>query len=259
MSTEKKSGWIRMLTGGVLGLLAGVLWVPYILSSRECPPLALVACAGLGVMAGLATQPFAESGRELILRSLGHFALTAAFFALLVVELDMASDWTGVLFWEELLALLYLLIWLGRWIGWYVEVSRLRELLGLAPGPSPLKWRETLPYLPFVLLLCVAAPLALRGIERAVGTDVPALTGIVYPLLILPVASFCVGLSLGKRRGLCPLFPLACFVCYLPMVYVRYNSTALFHCFLTAVPALLGNLLGRLFCPSSPEVNEYKD
>lgn len=235
---------IRMLAGGMLGLLAGVLWVPYILYSRECPPLALVACVGLGAMAGLATQPFADSGRELILRSLGHFVLTAAFFALLVVELDMASDWMGVLFWEELLALLYVLIWLGRWIGWYVEVSQLRQLLGLAPGPSPLKWRETLPYLPFVLLLCVAAPLALRGVERALGTDVPALTGIIYPLLILPVASFCVGLSLGKRQGLCPLFPLACFVCYLPLVFLLYNSSALFHCFLTAVPALGGNLLG---------------
>ena len=171
----------------------------------------------------------------------------------------MASDWVGVLIWEGLLALLYLLIWLWRWIGWYVKESQLRELLGLEPGPTPLKWRETLPYLPFVLLLCTAAPLALRGVERAMETDVPALTGIVYPLLILPVASFCVGLSLGKRRGLCPLFSLACFVCYLPVVFVLYNSSALFHCFLTAVPALLGNLLGRLFCPSSPEVNEYED
>ena len=156
----------------------------------------------------------------------------------------MAWDWTGVLFWEGLLALLYLLIWLGRWIGWYVELARLRELLGLAPGPSPLKWRETLPYLPFVLLLCAAAPAALRGIERWMGTDLPALTGIVYPFCILPVASLCAGVSLGKRRGFCPLFPLACFVCYLPMVYVLDQTVALLHCFLTALPALGGNLLG---------------
>lgn len=244
MSAEKKSGRIRMLTGGVLGLLVGIVLVPYIMYSRECPPLALIACMGLGAMAGLATQPFAESGRELLLRSGGHFIITAAFFALLVVELDMASDWAEVLFWEGLLGLLYLLIWLGRWIGWYAEVFQLRELLGLDPGPTPLKWRETLPYLPFVLLLCTAAPLALRGIERAMGTDIPALTGIIYPMLILPVASFCVGLSLGKRRGLCPLFPVACFVCYLLVVFVLYNSSALFHCFLTAVPALGGNLLG---------------
>ena len=247
MKPEKKNGLIRMLAGGILGLLMGIIWVPYVMGGRECPLLALGACVGLGVMAGLATQPFADSGRELLLRSAGHFVMTGAFFALLVVELDMTLDWTGVLLWEGLLALLYLLIWLGRWIGWYVEVSQLRELLGLAPGPSPLKWRETLPYLPFVLVLCVAVPVALRGIERAVGTDFPALTGIVYPLLILPVASLCVGLSLGRRRGLCPLFPLACFMCYLPMVFVLYNTTALFHCFMTALPALGGNLAGWLW------------
>lgn len=244
MTEEQKKSLIRILIGGILGLLVGLVLVPYVMYSRECPPLAVLACAALGGMAGLATQPFADSGRALLLCSAGHFILTAAFFALLVLELDMASDWVEVLFWEGLLGLLYLLIWLGRWIGWYAEVSQLRELLGLDPGPTPLKWRETLPYLPFVLLLCTAAPLVLRGIERAMGTDIPALTGIIYPMLILPVASFCVGLSLGKRRGLCPLFPVACFVCYLLVVFVLYNSSALFHCFLTAVPALGGNLLG---------------
>ncbi len=247
MRGRNKNWLVRIIAGGGLGLLVGVVWVPYVTNSRECPPLALLACAGLGVVAGVATQPFAESGRELLLRSAGHFAVTAALFALLVVELEITLDWTGVLAWEGLLALLYVLIWLGRWIGWYVELSQLRELLGLAPGPSPLKWRETVPYLPFVLVLCAVVPLALRGIERAVGTDFPALTGIVYPLFILPVASLCAGLSLGRRRGLCPLFPLACFVCYLPMVYVLDQTVALLHCFMTAVPALAGNIMGRVF------------
>ena len=62
MNKEKRSGWIRMLIGGALGLLGGFVWVPYVLYSREYPPLALLACVGLGVMAGVATQPFAESG-----------------------------------------------------------------------------------------------------------------------------------------------------------------------------------------------------
>ena len=238
------NGPVRMLIGGGLGLLAGVLWVPYVMYSRECPPLAVLACVGLGGMAGAATQPFADSGRVLLLRSGGHFLITAAWFALLVVELEIALDWREVLFWEGLLALLYALIWLGRWVGWYVEVSQLRALLGLEPGPTLLKWRETLPYLPFVVLLCTLVPMALRGIERGMGTDLPALTGIVYPFLILPVASLCAGVSLGKRWGICPLFPLACFLCYLPMVWVLYNTTALFHCFMTALPALAGNLLG---------------
>lgn len=246
MTEERKQYLVRILTGGVLGLLVGLVLVPYVMYSRECPPLAVLACVGLGGLAGVATQPFADSGRALLLRSGGHFAITAAWFALLVVELEIAQDWAGVLFWEALLALLYGLIWLGRWVGWYVEVSQLRKLLGLEPGPTPLKWRETLPYLPFVVLLCAMVPLALWGFERAVGTDLPALTGIVYPLLILPVSSLCVGLSLGKRQGICPLFPLACFVCYLPMVYVLDQTVALFHCFTAALPALAGNLLG--FC-----------
>ena len=237
---------VRILAGGALGLAAGVLWVPYAMYSRECPPLAVLACVGLGGMAGAATQPFADSGRALLLRSGGHFVITAAFFALLVTQMKLILDWTGLLAWEGLLALLYVLIWLARWIGWYGEVSRLRELLGLEPGPSPLRWRETLPYFPFVLLLCTLVPLALRGIERAMGTDLPALTGIVYPLLILPVASLCAGVSLGKRQGLCPLFPLLCFVCYLPMVWLL-NVSAFFHCFLTAVPALAGDLAGSLY------------
>ena len=44
------------------------------------------------------------------------------------------------------------------------------------------------------------------------------------------------------------------------MGYLLYNTTALFHCFMTAVPALLGNLLGRLF-PRAPakEDCEYGD
>lgn len=247
MTEERKQYLVRILTGGILGLMIGLVLVPYVMYSRECPPLAVLACAALGAMAGLATHPFADSGRTLLIRSAMHYILTAAFFALLVVELDITLDWMGVLFWEGLLALLYLLIWLGRWIGWYVEVNCLRELLGLSPGPSPLKWRETLPYLPFVLVLCDVLPAAFRWIEQTMGADVPALSGLILPYLLLPVVSFCVGFSLGKRRGLCPLFPVACFLCYLPMVYLLFNDSALFHCFMTALPALLGNLGGWLW------------
>lgn len=247
LTAERKKSLARILIGGILGLLVGFVLVPYVMDSRECPPLAVLACGALGAMAGLATQPFADSGRTLLLRSAGHFILTAAFFALLVVKLDITLGWTGVLFWEGLLALLYLLIWLGRWIGWYLEVTRLRELLGLSPGPSLLKWRETLPYLPFVLVLCDVLPAAFRWIERAIGADVPALSGLILPYLLLPMVSFCVGLSLGKRRGVCPLFPVACFLCYLPMVYLIFNHSALFHCFMTALPALAGNIGGGLW------------
>lgn len=259
MKQETRFFLLRIFLGGILGLLVGIIWTPYVIHSRESSFLAVLACVGLGAMAGLATQPFAESGRTLLLHSMSHFVCTAAFFALLVVELNMAKDVRGVLFWESLLLLLYLLIWLGRWTGWYLEVAQLRELLNLDPGPTPLKWRETLPYLPFVLLLCTGLPLGLRAIERAVVADFPALTGLVYPYLILPVASLCAGLSLGKRQGVCPLFFIACFVCYLPMVYLLFNESALFHCFMTSIPALVGNILGALWQKSSAKHDVGKE
>ena len=136
MKQETRRLLVRILLGSALGLLVGIIWIPYVIHSRESSFLAVLACVGLGAMAGLATQPFADSGRELLLHSMGHFVCTAAFFALLVVELNMAKDVRGVLFWESLLLLLYLLIWLGRWTGWYLEVAQLRELLGLDPGPT---------------------------------------------------------------------------------------------------------------------------
>ena len=187
-------------------------------------------------------MPFADDGRMLVLCSAAHFGVTASLFALLAAQLGARGG--NLLVWEGVLALLYAVIWLGRWIGWYVEVMRLRALLGLAPGPTPLKWRETLPYLPFALLLCDILPLILRWLD---APDVPVLSGLILPYLLLPAAGFSSGLSLGKRQGVCPLYPVACFVCYLPMVYLLFNDTALFHCFMVALPALAGNVLGWLY------------
>ena len=114
-----------------------------------------------------------------------------------------------------LLAAVYLLIWLGRWVGWYAEVAAIREKLGLSPGPSPLRWKETLPYLPFAALLCLALPFLLRLLDAA---DVPVLSGLLYPYLLLPVGGFFSGLSLGRRQGLCLLYPAACALCALLFV-----------------------------------------
>ncbi|HIR85188.1 MAG TPA: DUF3021 domain-containing protein, partial [Candidatus Galloscillospira excrementavium] len=105
-----------------------------------------------------------------------------------------------------LLAVVYLLIWLGRWVGWYAELSAIRAKLGLAPGPSPLRWRETLPYLPFAALMCLLLPLALRWF---LDSPIPLATA-VYAGLALPVGGVFSGLSLGRRQGFCPVYPLAC-------------------------------------------------
>lgn len=117
-----------------------------------------------------------------------------------------------LLAWEAVLALLYAVIWLGRWVGWYVEVRQLRTLLGLAPGPSPLNWRETLPYLPFALLLCDVLPLLLRAFD---APDVPVLCGLILPYLLLPAAGFPPGCPWANGRACapCTLWPALCVIC----------------------------------------------
>lgn len=207
----------------------------------------------LGMVAAVSTLPFADDGKTLVARSLAHFGATAALFSALIWVCRWLDDPRFIPLWVALLAILYAVIWLARWTGWYVEVMQLRELLGLDPGPTPLKWRETAPYLPFVLLVCDLLPLALRWVDRTFVVDVPVLSGLILPYFLLPVAGFCSGVSLGKRQGVCPLYPLACFVCYLPMVWLLFNSSALFHCFMVAVPALMGNLLGWLYRRAVPK------
>ncbi len=83
--------------------------------------------------------------------------------------------------------------------------------------------------------------------------DIPVLSGLVVPYLLLPVIGFSSGLSLGKRQGVCLIYPVACFACYLPMVFLLFNSSALFHCFMVSVPALLGNVIGWMYRRAVPK------
>lgn len=171
--------------------------------------LSFALFALLGAEVGVATLPFAGEGRILVLRTLAHFALTAGTMALWA---GLTFDPAGAALLVFLLAVVYVLVWLGRWVGWYVELSAIRAKLGLSPGPSPMKWRETLPYLPFAALLCLLLPLALRLSD---GGYVPVLSGLLYPYILLPAGAFCSALSLGRRRGFCPLYPAACVLCIL--------------------------------------------
>ena len=240
---DKRRALVRAAVGGLLGvavliplgglfndLVSGGLismgfHTPFRLVSADLEwrvgsaPLALVIQLALyfllGAAAGVSTLPFADDGPTLVLRSLAHFALTAGLLTLTCTLLGWAWSWQAMAVYLILLAAVYLLIWLGRWVGWYAEVSAIREKLGLDPGPSPLKWRETLPYLPFALLLCLALPMALRLLDAA---DVPVLSGLLYPYLLLPVGGFFSGLSLGKRQGLCLLYPVLCALCALVFI-----------------------------------------
>jgi len=288
MSKEKKRWWTRVLLGGMIGAVLapalvyfmgsfllpvqpedlqaiGSSWtpgVPHMVTPAMAAAfgsemLAALIQSLLGALFGgvvaIATFPFADDGKELIARSVSHFCMTAGSFAALLWVCHWVEKFRFILLWVALMALLYALIWLGRWIGWYMEVVQLRTLLGLDPGPSPLKWRETLPYLPFALLVCNALPAVLRWVERVVIVDVPVLSGLLLPYVLLPVVGFMSGVSLGKRQGVCWLYPLACFLCYLPMVWLLFNGTALFHCFMIAIPALAGNVMGWLYRRAVPK------
>lgn len=260
------------LLGGVCndlvsgGLIAMGPHTPFRLVSADLTlrvgskPLALVLQSllyfALGAVAGLATLPFADNGRSLILRSLAHFAATAALLSLTTWLQGWAWNLSALLWYLVLLAVVYLLIWLARWVGWYGEVVDLRTQLGLDPGPSPLKWKESLPYLAFALGLCGLLPHVLRLLDP---TDVPLLTGLLLPCLLYPVGGLFSGLSLGRRHGLCLLYPAVGTLLCLGNVFLLYNASALFHCALFGLPALIGNILGALWQKKNAEHNAGKE
>ena len=86
----------------------------------------------LGALAGVATLPFAGDGKTLLTRSLLHFAATAAVFSLLSWLCWWCwNEWKVLLVELGLLALVYALVWMVRWVGWYRELSAIRKKLGL--------------------------------------------------------------------------------------------------------------------------------
>ena len=161
--TEIRRQWlIRIFLGGLIGvavliplgglfndLVSGGLiamgnHTPFRLVSYDLErltgsvPLALAAELLLyflmGAVVGLSTLPFADGGKALVLRSLAHFAATAAVFAALVVLCGW--NWGEILplaIYLGLLSAVYLLIWLCRWVGWYLELAAMRRKLGLVP------------------------------------------------------------------------------------------------------------------------------
>ena len=202
--------------------------------------LSILLFALLGAEIGIATLPFADRGPSLLGRTAVHFTLMAATVALWA---GLNFGQTGALFGLILLASVYVLVWLGRWVGWYVEVAAIRAKLGLAPGPSLLHWRESLPYLVFALGLCLGLPALLRLLDPP---DVPVLSAVYFPFLLLPIGTFCSGVSLGHRHGFSPLYPVACALLSVAAVFLLFNGSALFHGGISLVCALMGNGVGTL-------------
>ena len=152
--TDRQKQWtIRILLGGLIGIavlipLGGIFndlvsggliatgnHTPFRLVSYDLEalvgsaPLALAIQIALyflmGAVVGIATLPFTDSGWELVLHSLVHFAVTAGLLILTCTLLGWAWSWQAMVVYLILLAVVYLLIWLSRWVGWYIEVMAL--------------------------------------------------------------------------------------------------------------------------------------
>lgn len=262
--TETKRQWfVRALIGALAGAAAHVL-LGYVMGSFSIMGpahfrgfvfpycgfpyeiewagvlLSFAFFALFGAETGVATLPFADSGRELVVRSLIHYAATAATVSAWAV---LNFGWRGTLpAFLVPLTLVYILVWLGRWVGWYAEVAAIREKLGLAPGPSPLHWKESLPYVGFAFLLCLILPTVLRLLD-----DPTPVLSALYGLLLLPAGGFMSGLSLGRRHGFCPLYPVSCVLFTLIFIltaklYTNMADGALIPIALISV--LAGNLAG---------------
>ena len=88
-------------------------------------------------------------------------------------------------------------------------------------------------------------PWLLRPLD---ARDVPVLTGIFYPFLILPLFCFFSSWSLAKRcRRLWLVYPVLCALLTLPCVFLLYNASALFQVWVSAIAALTGGLFGALW------------
>lgn len=270
--TERKKLFLRAVIGGVTAmLLLLTFWVWFHLTgitpqgkvpvgdfnivSRATESMfgsywlaavvEFVCAFALGASIGISSMPFADDTRSLVKDSVLHFLITGAL-VLLNLWVQCLLDLSR--FFLAAYTLLYLLIWFGRWIGWYVEVDQIKIKLGLAPAHSPLKWRETLPYLPFLLVLCILLPIVLVWVDGILfGSGSHLLSELLMPYVIFPVVSLCSGISLGKRQGFCILFPVAAYLLHAPMVFLLFGHY--FYLILADILftfALIGNVIGTI-------------
>ena len=197
----------------------------------------------LGAVLETAEVPF-RLERRTALWSGVHFLLTAAVFSLAGWQcrwFPYRETWLCLL---GLLLLCYLLMWAVRYVGWRQDIRAIRKGVGLPEEPESPGWQKAVPY----ALLAAAVELLLPWLLRLVDArDVPVLTGIFYPFLILPLFCFFSGVSLAKRcRRLWLGYPVLCGVLTLPCVFLLYNSSALFQVGVAAIAALAGGAIGAL-------------
>ena len=244
--------YLVFLLGGLFAFPApegGVPVVTAAMAERWSNPVtaALVQAVWSGLLGAVletAEVPF-RLERRTALWSGVHFLLTAAVFSLAGWQcrwFPYRETWLCLL---GLLLLCYLLMWAVRYVGWREDVRAIRKGVGLPEEPERPNWRKALPY----ALLAAGVELLLPWLPRLLDArDVPVLTGIFYPFLVLPLFCFFSGWSLAKRcRRLWLTYPVLCGALTLPCVFLLYNSSALFQVWAAAIAALAGGLLGALW------------
>ena len=197
----------------------------------------------LGAVAATAEVPF-RLERRATLASAIHFLLTAAVFSLAGWQcrwFPYRETWLCML---GLLLLCYLLMWAVRYVGWRQDLRAIRKGVGLPEKPGQPDWRKAPPYALLAATVELLLPWFLRALD---ARDVPVLTWLFYPHLILPLFCFFSGMSLAKRcRRLWLGYPVLCGVLTLPCVFLLYNSSALFQIWAAAIAALTGESIGAL-------------
>lgn len=195
----------------------------------------------LGAVLETAEVPF-RLERRTALWSGVHFLLTAAVFSLAGRQccwFPYRETWLCLL---GLLLLCYLLMWAVRYVGWRQDFRAIRKGMGLPEKPEQPPLRKALPYAALAAGVELFLPWLLRLVD---ARDVPVLTGIFYPFLILPLFCFFSGWSLAKRcRRLWLAYPVLCGVLTIPCVFLLYNSSALFQVWVAIIAALFGGLPG---------------
>ena len=222
-------------------VLAALGWpVPALLA------LELALAFGFGVSVGLAVPPMEGTGAAVAVRTAIHLAVSSALFAGICWVCGLPpGNWQGLILLLGLYWLMYLTVWLLRYLHWRSELAAIRRELGLAPpGPAggPLQIRTLGPYFLVSEAMELAVPPLLRLAEGT--SDIPVLTGLFYPYLLLPFVCLAVGWAAGRRLGLTLVLPAACAALTVPHVFLLYNASALFQAGVAAAFALLGNLAG---------------
>ena len=196
----------------------------------------------LGAVLSTIEVPFLLERRTLLWSAV-HFLATAAVYSLAGWRcrwFPYVETWLYLL---GLLLLLYVLRWSVRFLEWQADVWAIRKSSGLDTAEPP--WKTLAPYLILAAAVELLLPPALMLVD---AVDVPVLTGMFYPFLILPLFCFFSACSLGRRKPWRQSLGYAALCAVLPVadVFGLYNFTAIFQVGVAGVAALTGGLLGRV-------------